>query len=166
MSEITVANIRRAKGDLRISGLAYMAFGIWEILKVAIEIGTGIIDPFGYAGLEQYDVKVVFLSALFSLFSISAIILALHFYVGFSSLRYSKDPTTSKRFLNLAMLLVLYYVVEIPYLFYTMFTLDQRVNDTTIASIMFELTSLFILINVISSGRILKKSVEKTSGET
>ena len=64
------------------------------------------------------------------------------------------------------MLLVLYYVVEIPYLFYTMFTLDQRVNDTTIASIMFELTSLFILINVISSGRILKKSVEKASGET
>ena len=42
-----------------------MAFGIWEVLKVAIEIGTGIIDPFG--------------------------------------------ATTSKRFLNLAMLLVLYY---------------------------------------------------------
>lgn len=54
MSEITVANIRRAKGDLRISGLAYMAFGIWEILKVAIEIGTGIIYPLGYAGLAGY----------------------------------------------------------------------------------------------------------------
>ena len=106
MNGITVANIRRAKVDLKISGLAYMAFGIWEVLKVAIEIGTGIIDPFGFAGLDQYDVKVIFLTALITLFFLSAIILTLHFYVGFSSMRFSKDPTTSRHFLNVSLLSV------------------------------------------------------------
>lgn len=166
MNGITVANIRRAKGDLKISGLAYMAFGIWEVLKVAIEIGTGIIDPFGFAGLDQYDVKVIFLTALISLFFLSAIILTLHFYVGFSSMRFSKDPTTSRHFLNVSLLLTLYYCIELPFMLYGSFTLDQSVDDTTIASILFELTSIFILIDIIRSGRILKKSVGKEPGET
>ena len=166
MSEISVAKIRRAKGDLRISGLAYMAFGIWEVLKVAIEIGTGIIDPFGFAGLNQYDADVIFLSALIILVFLSAIILTLHFYVGFSSMRFSKDPTTSRHFLNVSLLLTLYYCIELPFMLYGSFTLDRSVDDTTIASILFELTSIFILTDIIRSGRILKKSVGKETGET
>jgi hypothetical protein len=166
MSELTTARIRRAKGDLRISGLAYMAFGIWEILKVAIEIGTGIIDPFGYAGIDQYDTRIVFLTALFSLASISAIILIIHFYVGFSSLRFSKNPSTSKLFLILSVLLIVYYCIELPAMLYGAFNWDQRVDDTTIASVLFELTSIFILIDVIRSGWVLKKSVEESPKET
>ena len=143
-----------------------MAFGIWEILKVAIEIGTGIIDPFGYAGLDQYDVKVMFLTALITLVFLSAIILALHFYVGFSSMRFSKDPTTSRHFLNVSLFLTIYYCIELPAMLYGAFTLDQSVDDTTIASVLFEITSIFILIDIIRCGRILKKSTAKGSEET
>ncbi|MCR5201029.1 MAG: hypothetical protein K6C38_07935 [Saccharofermentans sp.] len=81
-------------------------------------------------------------------------------------MRFSKDPTTSRHFLNVSLILTIYYCIELPLMLYSSFTMDQSVDDTTIASILFELTSIFILIDIIRSGRIIKKSVGKETGET
>lgn len=166
MSDLTPARIRRAKGDLKISGLAYMAFGIWSILKVSIEMATGVLAPLNDDMFIEYGNTVIFISLIITMFLISGFILVLHFYIGFSALRFSKDPGSSRKFLYWAIIILVFYVIEIPYLIFSLIFLGDPSQDTTIASILLEITTGFILFDLIKSGFLLRKSIKESQKET
>lgn len=166
MSDITPTRLRRARGDLKISGLAYMAFGIWSILKIAIELATGIVSPISLDMYAEYSSSIIFISLVIAMFIISGVILILHFYIGFSALRFVKNPRSSRKFLYTAIFILIFYLIEIPVLIFSVLFLNDPSQDTTIASVLLEITTAFVLFDLIRSGFMLSKAAKQGPEET
>ena len=155
------ALIRRYLNNIRISGVYYILFGVWTALKILIlstmnrkyaaEIFAGI-DP----DIEEWIVKLVYAVLFLIMFFI---VMMVHLYVGLNALKFSKGKTKKKGFLIVSVFIIGIHILAI------ISSLDEikDISDTVIASILLDLTAVYLLSDMIYSA-VKVKSIRKGQG--
>lgn len=149
------ALLRKYEDDLNISGIGVIIMGAWSCAKVFIEVLLNSDDVFGEQGgikdLGPVGISIV----LILVFILSIIIMKIHLYIGGNAMKASKGMQHKKGYFVAA---IIYAVVNVlgllPY-----YESLQNVDtiDTTIASILVDLTTIYILIIVIISTLKIKR---------
>ena len=165
MNEDMKAKIRKYKKNLVITGYGFIVIEFWSLIKFAIRI----IEEGGFRGLmgERADSPYywVMFYLIFSAFFI--LITFLHLYIGLCSARYGADKSRNWGFIVAAVLYTGFTVYELPDLVndcIKAYTSSEPITtaDTTFASILLELTILFILIDMISSAFMLMRAEKRS----
>lgn len=157
--------LRKKQNRLGISGIAVIAFGLWNIAKVVINAVSSpdgfhrIMKDTGLSSLKSDEATLL----LVVLLVVLAIDLGLRFLVGFSARAESKGKKKSIFYLIVAAVLLAGSVISIITIFASFFA--DSVFDTIIAIIL-ELSSILALLDVIVSSagiRALKKKIAAES---
>ena len=124
---------RRCINELYTTGVGYILFGIWSVIKVIMSAFTG----------DMMYLLLVFVFAL--------VVLWAHVYVGMGAIRESRG-SRKKGYLILAMILMIFNAIHVGYYFWkSVISSWDAIWDTTIASFILDLTITILLFNMIRS---------------
>ena len=147
------AKLRRYKNDLYVSGLGTILMGAWNIFKSIMEI---ILIP-EYSLITDSDdptTKILMTGFTILIFAVVlALVMMIHF---FNAIKAAKDMDHKKGYIIMAAVL---FVLTLASFFYY-FEDDPDDVDTTIASILVDITTLYILGAVIVKSFKIKKMKE------
>ena len=149
--------IRRRQSILSVTGNGVMFLGMWSFLKINLYfiLGRGAI-------LEDIltDESIDENTLLLIMYIISMILASLELFfrirVGRGAIAESRDEKKPKRYIGLAMTLIILYVFSV---IFTIFNLDFTKDSLwdQFASMIVDITSLVMLIELVSSASVLRK---------
>ena len=146
--------LRRYQDDLNVGGLGVVILGAWSILKIIMHTiieAKNNISLEEFAEEERWIAVVVVIVVIAGILLVSFLIFKIHFYIGMNASRAAKGEPYKKGYYKGAIILLVLSVMG-------MFTyIDELKNldtiDTTIASFIVDLTTVYILWVVVSSTR-------------
>lgn len=161
MTEETRAQIRRYNSNIEISGKAVIAFGLWTVAKLFItvvfdinNIRSDIIELLP----DQADFLLGITYGL--LFAISACILFLNGYVGFSAIRYGRGNRKNKKFVKWAVLLAIITTIFV--------LIDLKTTDfgdfNRVAEFLADSTLCFIMYDMLLSMKKARSVMKREQG--
>ncbi len=165
MNEDIKADIRRYRKNLVITGFGFISIELWAVLKFAIRI----FEEGGFRKiLDSGDGEVNWFLIYFMITAFIVLTTLLHLYIGLSSARYGSGKSKRWGFLVAAGLYIGFTVYEFPDLISDFLDALSKEDpfttaDTSVASILVELTILFILLDMILSAILLKRAEKKLS---
>ena len=150
--------LRKYQDDLNVCGMGVIILGAWDIFKVVMQLLLDGGELFNFTLEVEEDEKVmafVFILVLIVAFLILAsLIFLIHFYIGRNASKAAKGLPHKKGYYTWAVILLVLsilsmygYVDEIK---------DLENIETTIASIIVDVTSIYILGTVVISTRKIK----------
>ncbi|SKC03005.1 hypothetical protein SAMN06296386_11483 [Lachnospiraceae bacterium] len=143
--------LRRCEDDLRVGGIGVIVMGCWSLIKVVLQIYPDIKMSFSKGNAEILK-EIIVVAVLVVFMSLA---LALHFYIGINAVRSAQGETYHKGYVIGACVL---WVLEILcFSEYSDMFKHMDDIDTTIASIIVDITIIFILTVVIISSFKIKK---------
>ncbi len=147
-----------------LSGKGVILLGIWGIFKLFfLQILLDhdldkIINSLDLDGSELTLAKMIFLIVCGI---ISLIILILHFYIGRNAIKYSKGQKHSNLFIIITTIYAMIYIISLPYYFTKQ--PEDTLIDTSFAALLIDLTSIFILFDIIYSYSKIKILIKQIS---
>ncbi|WP_034444076.1 hypothetical protein [Butyrivibrio sp. AE2032] len=152
------ALLRRHEDNLNVCGMGIIILGAWDVLKVIMQLLLESKEMFQFdleATEEEKAITLVVLIAIIAIFILlSALIFLFHVYIGRNAMKEAKGQPFKKGYfvwavilLVLSLLGTLSYADEIK---------EAEVLSTTIASIIVDLTSIYILATLVISSRKVK----------
>ncbi len=147
--------LRRYEDDLYVSGTGIIIMGAWSVVKLLLGVFLGEDrDLFFEADSEPGQTAMMILTALM-VGILSVLIIMLHVHIGLNAVRAARGKEYKRSYLIWNMMLLLLNIVGfIGY--YDMFD-DMENIDSTIASILVDLTSVYVCLIVIISANRIKK---------
>ena len=154
--------IYRLKHNVYVSGIGVVLFGIWSSIKAFI---TVVQD--GRVALEEALKDNTIESDFLILYSITyyviviiivLLVIQFHNFIGFNAIRYAKGNKYHKSYILFAMFLTFIELYEIPGYIRALKNIEDL--DTTIVSIIVNITLIYILLDIIISS-IRLKQIEK-----
>lgn len=150
--------LRRYQDDLNVGGLGVVILGAWSILKIIMHTiieAKNNISLEEFAEEERWIAVVVVIVVIAGILLVSLLIFKIHFYIGMNASRAAKGDPYKKGYYKGAIILLVLSVMG-------MFTyIDELKNldtiDTTIASFIVDLTTIYILWVVVSSTRKIRE---------
>ena len=142
------ALIRKYRANIKISGRYYIFFGIWIILRIfmMLTMNRSFINyVFTPDDLEELGHSGMILTYIILFVAIGVPVLLLHFFVGINAIRFSKGKTRNIIFLIVAAISLFFLIMGIPDYF------RAEVEDTGIASLLIDVTMVFLLLDMIYS---------------
>ncbi len=144
--------LRRYEDDLTVGGFGVAILGAWDVLKVFIQMLMEAKETFAMDGIEDEGkivaaISIIVVIALLLL--ISFIILKLHFYIGLNAAKAAKGQPYKKGYYTAAVILLVLSIIGMSSYIDDIRDLDSI--DTTIASILVDLTSIYVLVTVITA---------------
>ncbi len=156
------AELRKYQNHMLLSGKGVILLGIWGIFKLfflQILLDHGLDKAINNTDLDELEItlaKIVFL-IVFGI--ICLIILILHFYIGRNAIKYSKGQKHSNLFIMITAIYAIIYIISLPY-YFTEQPKDTLI-DTSFAALLIDITSLFILFDIINSFAKIRKLVRQ-----
>ncbi len=150
------AELRRYEDDLNVSGTGVVILGAWSVIRVLFEMAMNAKDFFGLAEIDTFSDKVITVVViLVGIAIISFIIMKVHLYIGLNAMRAAKGQPHKEGYLVAAVIVTVLSVLSL-------FTYKDDTKiidniDTTVASILVDLTTIYIFIVVIISSFRIKK---------
>ncbi len=150
--------LRRYQDDLNVGGLGVVILGAWSILKIIMHTiieAKNDISLEEFAEEERWIAVVVVIVVIAGILLVSLLIFKIHFYIGMNASRAAKGEPYKKGYYKGAIILLVLSVMG-------MFTyIDELKNldtiDTTIASFIVDLTTVYILWVVVSSTKKIRE---------
>ncbi len=150
--------LRRYQDDLNVGGLGVVILGAWSILKIIMHTiieAKNNISLEEFAEEERWIAVVVVIVVIAGILLVSFLIFKIHFYIGMNASRAAKGEPYKKGYYKGAIILLVLSVMG-------MFTyIDELKNldtiDTTIASFIVDLTTVYILWVVVSSTKKIRE---------
>lgn len=150
--------LRRYQDDLNVGGLGVVILGAWSILKIIMHTiieAKNNISLEEFAEEERWIAVVVVIVVIAGILLVSFLIFKIHFYIGMNASRAAKSEPYKKGYYKGAIILLVLSVMG-------MFTyIDELKNldtiDTTIASFIVDLTTVYILWVVVSSTKKIRE---------
>ena len=142
------ALIRKYRANIKISGRYYIFFGIWIILRIfmMLTMDRSFINyVFTPDDLAELGHGGMILTYIILLVVIGVPVLLIHFFVGINAIRFSKGKTRNIIFLIVAAISLFSLITGIPDYF------KKEVEDTGIASLLIDVTMVFLLLDMIYS---------------
>ncbi len=146
------ALLRRHEDNLNVCGMGVIILGAWDVLKVIMQIMMNMKDGISDMLLDvEEDEKGIAIGVIIAIIVIALLITALifliHYYIGINASRAAKGLPYKKGYFRWAIILLTLSVLG-------MFTYIDEIRDienieTTIASIIVDLTFIYILGNVV-----------------
>ena len=157
------ALLRKYEDDLHVGGIGVIIMGVWSIVKVLIEIFTNTKEFFDVESDDPVEKALTIIVILVFIGAVSVIVMYIHLYIGLNAMKAARGLKYKKRF---HIVTIIYTVISIAALItYKEDLKDIQNIDTTIASILVDLTTIYILIVVFISAINIKKLKEKLFGE-
>lgn len=142
--------LRRYKNRLSQSGEGFIVFGLWNILKTVMVITMR--DDVGFIASEitdgSIDPEIVNGIIIVMYIIVSAVIMAVHFRAGRGAVRYAKGKSRKRSFLVLTGVILLFSAAAVPGVFSQSGDAVYRGADTMIASVLIDLTMIFISLDM------------------
>ena len=136
------AKLIREETALSISGMAVMAFGLWTIIRVVMEILINM-GPVIEASKGSDEFIVYIIVCVIMIFA-SLIALGLRAYIGLSARSFGRGKDKGILFIIVTGIVIFIDTAALVYSFFQ--SLDLAISD--IAAIFVDLTSLFALVRV------------------
>lgn len=150
--------LRRYQDDLNVGGLGVVILGAWSILKIIMHV---IIEAKNDLNLDEFADEdramavVVVIVVIAVILLVSLLIFRIHLYIGMNASKAAKGEPYKKGYYTGAIILLVLSVIG-------MFTYidelkDLDTIDTTIASFIVDLTTVYILWVVVSSTKKIRE---------
>ena len=141
--------IRRYEDDLNVCGRGVIILAAWEVFKAVMEIHTGIKNDFGLDIMSELpedgrsELMWVIVGVVTVVLAIIGLLFALHIYIGLNASKEATGRPYSKGYYPMA---IAVFVLTVLSMFTYIDKLKDLMNiDTTMASIIVDLTFLYIL---------------------
>lgn len=153
------ALLRRHEDNLNVCGMGVIILGAWDVLKVVMQAILEAKDAYQFdlevPEEEKAIALVVIIAIIAVLILLSGLIFWIHLYIGRNAMKNAKGQPYKKGYfvwaviiLVLSLLGTLLYADEIK---------EAEAIETTIASIIVDITSIYILVNLVISTRKVKE---------
>ena len=153
------ALLRRQEDNLNVCGMGVIILGAWDVLKVVMQAILEAKDAYQFDLEVSEDEKAIALVVIIAIIGVlillSGLIFLIHFYIGRNAMKNAKGQPYKKGYfvwaviiLVLSLLGTLSYADEIK---------EAEAIETTIASIIVDITSIYILVNLVISTRKVKE---------
>ncbi len=150
------AELRRYEDDLNVSGTGVVILGAWSVIRVLFEMTMNAKEFFGLEEINALSDKVITVVAIIVVVAIiSFIIIKVHLYIGLNAMRAAKGKPYKKGYVTAAIIVTVLSVLSLITYKDEVQNLDNI--DTTIASILVDLTTIYIFTVVIGSSFRIKK---------
>ncbi len=157
MNSDNKTQLRRYTINLACSGGGYIMMGMWSVVKVLLTITMNkpffddIMSGVDTTTMDADEEKLFHIFLIFFFIIISAIAFIVHFYIGNSAIKYSRGQKKTKFFLFAGGAMMVLTLSGIPQYFTRYDELIKKYNDSVVASTMVDLTTCFILADIINS---------------
>ena len=159
--------LRRFRNTLRLAGGGYIVFGIWSIMKFLMmitmqqkymEMMFDLSETMADTGMNVTVGDIIFIIV------ISLFVVGIHLWIGLGAVRYAQGSGGKRSHLVLAILGVIITIVQLPLYFYDpVQKIIQDVDMTTIASIVVDITLIFLFFDMIISTIQIDKLTRSTA---
>ena len=157
------ARLRKYEDDLNVSGTGVVVLGAWSIIRVFIEVFLGAKSSISFDD-ESPAFRVIAMIVVIAIMAlISFIVMKIHLYIGLNAMRAAKGREHKKGYFVAAVIILILSVLSL--ITYGDSFQDLENIDTTIASIIVDLTTIYIFVVVIiSTLKIKELKVPETKG--
>ena len=149
------AELRRYEDNLYVSGVGVIIMGVWNVIKPVMQLalGSGIYDS-GLTVIEYPETTLGIVVSFIIIFLLLAV-LGLHFFVGVNAVRAAKREKHKKGYVVGAVIMLIISVLGLAV--YRSSITDLKKIDTTIASLLVDITAIYMFITMIRSAAKIKK---------
>ena len=151
--------LRRYEDNLNVCGIGVVILSAWDVFKAAMQFLTKVKDVTGDY-FEQFEEGEKGYALLFFIVFIAIVFLGiglifwLHAYIGFNASKAAKRLPYKKGYYVWAIILLVLSVLSLPDYIENLGNLEEI--ETTVASLIIDLTSIYILGTVVVSTRKIK----------
>ena len=157
------ARLRKYEDDLNVSGAGVIILGIWSIVKVLIIVFIEAKDYVDFKD-EEPAVRIISMILLVLLIAvISFIVMKVHLYIGLNAMRAAKGMEYKKGYFTATVIILILAVLSLI-LYKDSFKNIDKI-DSTIASVIVDLTTIYIYAVVIMSTKKIKEFKTGEKGE-
>lgn len=157
-NDIDKVKLRRFQDDLNVGGIGVVILGAWDVLKVAMQMVMEAKDGLSLEEVAAEDravTGIIVIAILAVVLLISFLIFKIHLYIGLNASKAAKGEPFKKGYYAGAIILLVLSAASI-FLYIEDFK-DLDNIDTTIASFIVDLTTIYILCVVVSSTRKIRE---------
>ncbi len=161
------ATLRRYEDDLNAGGYGVIILGVWDILKLIIHIQLEGIGRY-YVSTQSEQTELL---KTVEMITVVAVILVLcflsfkiHLYIGINASRDARGQSYKKGYYTWAVILLVFTLLSMSE--YVDEIRDLEHIDTTVASLIVDLTMIYCIAMVIWASRKVRKLRAATSDET
>ncbi len=149
------AELRRYEDDLNVSGTGVIIMGAWSIIRVLIEL---FMNTREYLNIDNKDPESAMMSialAVAVIVVVSFVIMKVHLYIGLNAMRAAKGREHKEGYFVAAIIIAVLSVLCL-FTYKEAFKNIERI-DTTMASLLVDITTIYIFIVVIVSSIRIKR---------
>ena len=157
------AKLRRYEDDLNVSGAGVIIMGAWAVVRVLIEVFLQTNPSEELAKEAPEDRLPILLIVIAMVVILSAVVLTIHLYIGLNAMRAAKGMKYSRGYYAVAIILLILTVLGLSS--YSEGLKDIDNIDTTIAAMLVDLTTIYILAVTVISTRRIRSIKKKVPGE-
>ncbi len=153
--------LRKYEDDLNVSGSGIIMMGAWSVIRVLIELFLGTKDAITFEADSPAE-KAIGIAAVIIIVAILAlVIMKVHLYIGLNASRAAKRRKHKKGYFVAAIIILILSVLS--FYSYKEKIRDLDNIDTTIASMLVDLVTIYLLFNIIFATIKIKKIKEDRS---
>lgn len=151
------AKLKRCENDLYVAGMGVIIFGAWDVAKVLIEVLLGEDGIPNMVAGEELKVQIMgWILVLGMVTVLSVVAMAVSLYVGLNAQRAARGRAYKKGYFVVAIIMLVLSVLAL--ITYKDTAQHMENIDTTIASLIVDLTGIYVYIMLIRSTIQIRKS--------
>ncbi len=156
------AELRRYEDDLNICGMGAVIMGVWSIIRICMQFMLNPPD----LGISDEDPETAIFVMLFMAIGATVIlvmILGIHLYIGINAMKVAQRKKYKKKYF--AVTIIALVINAVSMISYKDSLSDLGHIDTTIASMLVDLVTIYILVIIIRSElKVRKLRLEQQQG--
>jgi len=141
--------LRKYEDDLNAGGMGVIVLCLWSVLKILVQIFLETKESVDLSDTEPWMRVVVYIVVMLFLALILSGIFLVHLYIGLNAMRAAKSKEYKKGYFIAAVILLILAIISLYS--YKSRLQDTEHLDTTIASIIVDLTSIYVFALVVCS---------------
>ena len=151
--------LRKYEDNLYVCGMGVIILGAWDVLKLIMQVILDAKDLFNITADVKEDERGlalgIIIAAVVIVFLLSILIFLVHVYIGRNAMKAAKDQPYKKGYFVWAIIILILSVLAMY--FYVDDFMEMKHIKTTIASIIVDITSIYILAVVVVTTVKIKK---------
>ena len=158
-SDIDVS-LRRHRKELYTTGIGYILFGIWSVLKVIMSLFLGdltVETVFPKEGMDPEDYMIFRIVYTLVVFIFALIVFLVHLRVGLGAIKASRGGKSWRYLIEAGFLLAMNFYTLKNYFYNSTGEQIREISDTTIASLLVDITVTLLLIGMFWSDYMVRK---------
>ena len=164
-SEIDI-RLRRYKKELYTTGMGYILFGIWSVLKVIMSVFLGELmleNVFPREESDPQEYMIIRIVYTLFIFIVALVVFLIHLRVGLGAIKASRGAKKS-RYLILAVILLVINIISLRG--YSFRNNGGEISDTQVASFLVDITVTMLLVGMCWSDHMMRKLTKEKEQST